>query len=580
MTIEKEKLYFGVISGAQEVMANKTYLNKINVFPVADGDTGSNLFSTMQSIVTNSEIKSTIKHTLESIADSALTGARGNSGLIFAQYFCGLSEAVGDDDLTAKDFVLASSNGFRYAYDAVDKPVEGTILTTMQVFHESLEDYMKRSNNFISALEAAYEMVVKAVERTTKQLRVLKKASVVDSGAKGFAYFIKGFILGLKGKKQIFIPVEKIPEIKYVHEENFNYRYCTETLIGDCKKIKKEELKCFGDSLIVSGNGKKMRIHIHTDEPVNFFEYLSVKGIILEQKVDDMFLQYERVHKRKYSRVIVTDSIADIPKGYLDDEQVHMIPLTLLIGRVSYFDKLTISNEHVFKLAKQKNVHPYSSQPTIKMVENAYDYLLNYYDEIIVLTVAKALSGTYQVFEKIAKKYDQVHVIDTKQNSVAQGLLLYETMMDLKSNTSTKDMLSKLDNRIKRSKILVQIKSLDPMIASGRLSTKLGGLLKFLGIKPIITLNETGEGAVYKLAFNNKQSYNEILKHIRTIHINKNITCYAISYIDDIELAQKFSGSIELLVGFKPVYITKSSSIIAVGAGSGAVGIGYITERK
>lgn len=580
MTIEKEKLYSGVISGAQEVMANKKYLNKINVFPVADGDTGSNLFSTMHSIVTYSEVKSTIKHTLESIADSALTGARGNSGLIFAQYFQGLSEAVGNDEFTPEDFVSASSNGFRYAYKAVDNPIEGTILTTMQVFHESLNEYMKKNNNFMMALEAAYEMVVQAVERTTKQLMVLKKASVVDSGAKGFAYFIKGFIHGLKGEKLAFVSVEKSPEIVHVHEGNFNFRYCSEALIGDCKNIKKGDLKHFGDCLIIAGSNRKTRIHIHTDEPVNFFEYLSDRGIILDHKVDDMHLQYERVHHPKYSRVIVTDSIADIPKELLDEEQVHMIPLTLLVGEVSYFDKLTISNELVYSLAKKMKVHPHSSQPTIKTVENAFDYLLNYYDEIIVLTVAKALSGTFQVFNNVAKKYNQVHVIDTKQNSVAQGLLLYETMIDLKNNISTKNILKKLDNRIKRSKILVQIKSLDPMIASGRLSTKMGRILKVLGVKPIITLDETGKGAIYKVTLNNKQSYKEILKHIKVAHMKHSVTSYAITYIDDKALAEELSNSIEQLIGIKPVYITKSSSIIAVGAGSGAVGIGYITERK
>jgi len=142
---------------------------------------------------------------------------------------------------------------------------------------------------------------------------------------------------------------------------------------------------------------------------------------------------------------------------------------------------------------------------------------LTYYDEIIVLTVAKALSGPHQVFKSVSKKYDNVHVVDSKQNSVAQGLLLHESVMDLKKNLSTAKMLMNLNERIENSKILVQIKSLDPMIASGRLSVRLGGILKRLGIKPVITLNKDGEGSIFKVTLNNKQSYKKILRHIKSI---------------------------------------------------------------
>lgn len=579
MSLEIEKLYSGFIAGAEEVMANKKYLNTINVFPVADGDTGSNLFSTMHSIVTHSEQKHTVKHTLESIADSAITGARGNSGLIFAQYFQGLSEAVITDDLTADAFIMASSNGMKYAFEAVEQPVEGTILTIMRVFHESLKEYMDKTNNFITALEAAYEKVVLAVENTTKQLLVLKKSSVVDSGAKGFAYFIKGFISGIKGTKKVVRKPEEDIHIEHIHDESFNYRYCTEALIENKQEIKKELLKKFGDSLIVAGGKRKTRIHIHTDNPSDFFKYLSEKGQIIEQKVDDMQLQFDRVHHRKYSRVIVTDSIADIPKSLIDEEQVHMIPLSILIGESSYFDKLTIDNESIFELSQRLELTPTTSQPTVKTVENALEYLSTYYDEIIVLTVAKALSGTHQVFKNVSNKYEHVHVVDSKQNSVAQGLLLHETMMDLKANLSTKKLLMNLNNRIEASKILVQIKSLDPMIASGRLSVKLGGILKRIGVKPVITLNKDGQGSIFKIALNNKQSYKKILKHIRQTHDRSPIVKFAVTYIDDKTDAVRFSNDIEKLIGIKVSYITKSSSIIAVGAGSGAVGIGYITER-
>jgi dihydroxyacetone kinase-like predicted kinase len=372
LQIKNESMYNGLINGAYSVMENKTLLNQINVFPVADGDTGSNLFSTMESIVMNSKDEGTLKKTLESVADSAIIGARGNSGLIFAQYLQGLSEGVDEDDtMTLHDLVNASKRGMQAAYKAIEKPVEGTMLTVMKVFHQSL-DHLKSNNvsgdDLLNGVQAS---VHEAVQATQDQMDLLKEAEVVDSGAKGFAYFISGFIDGIKGHFIKYKPVDHsdVPEIEHHHDEEITFRYCTEALIESNQSPEdiKVLLKEYGDSMIVVKGQKKMRIHVHTDTPDKVFETLHPHGKILQQKVDDMVKQYDRVHHRKYNTVIVTDSIADLPKAYLDDEQMHMIHLSLLIDEVEYFDKLTIKNSRLFDLAKTSD-HPKSSQPNENVV--------------------------------------------------------------------------------------------------------------------------------------------------------------------------------------------------------------------
>ncbi|WP_027109181.1 DegV family protein [Lacticigenium naphthae] len=587
-TITHDELYNSLINGAKEVMNNRLFLNNINVFPVADGDTGSNLFSTTYSIVHHSELKEDTKTTLESIADSAIIGARGNSGLIFAQYFQGFSEGItAETVITKEDFILASKNGMEYAYQALDNPVEGTMLTTMAVFYDALSKEPSGHETFDTLLGKAFEKVEDAVENTTDQLKVLKKSLVVDSGAKGFAYFIKGFLDGIRGhliSKDITEVEEFIPAIEQHDHDIVRYRYCSEALLEKESDVidLKSLLSDIGDSIVQVKGKRKTRVHIHTNDPAEMFERLSGHGRIIEQKVDDMVQQYDRIHNRKYKTVIVTDSIADLPKELIDDAQVHVIHISLLVGNESYIDKLTVTNEKLFDLAKSKNIHPTSSQPTIKSIENAYHYLLSYYENVVVFSVAQALSGTYNAFSKAAEQFNEskqtIHVIDTKQNSVAEGLIVWEAIENLKADKSVGEILSAAEHSVGQSKILVKINTLDNMIASGRLSVRAGGIAKKIGLKPIISLDEKGEGEIFKIAFHPNTALKKILKHMKHINETKGIKHYAVTYVDDPRLGKEFAEALKGTLNKEPEYITKSSGVIALGAGVGTVAVAYITQ--
>ncbi len=588
-SIDKELLYKALINGAVVVMENSLHLNRINVFPVADGDTGTNLYSLMNHIVMNAEIKSSVRETLEDVADLAIVGAKGNSGLIFAQYFSGVSQVnEKNDDISASDFVKATKRGFVNAYDAVENPVEGTILTTMRIFHESLSLGMNKGMSFFELLEDSYNSVEEAVFKTTEQLVVLKKASVVDSGAKGFAFFLKGFIAGLKGEvidkrtiEYLSIQTTKLAEIPHDETNMSKERYCTEALLEGDEKDRdqlKQVLATYGDSIVIGMAGNKVRLHIHTDCPSALFEYLSSKYLILNQKVEDMKWQYKLLHQRKYNRVLITDSIADVPLSLLDAEQVVIVHLNVLVGRENYIDKLTITNNQLFKRALTLDVHPTSSQPSVKKVEDLYRQLLDHHEEVIVISVSKALSGTYNVMRLAAKAFeDRVKVIDSKQNSVAQGLLVYKSVLGLQRWIGSAQLQDQLKRDIEKSKILVSIQTLDNMVASGRLPSFAGRVGKWIGLKPIITLDDEGKGSIEKVVFNHKKSLIKIVEHLRKVNKEKGIDMYAIAYVDDKHLAKELSGKIESVLGFPCTYIVESSSIIAAGAGKGAIAVAYIT---
>lgn len=203
--LNSEYLYQSFVSGAREVIKNKNFLNDINVFPVADGDTGNNLASTMSFIIEEAKLLNSVKNTMNSIADAALTGARGNSGIIMSQYINGISMSLSDEDkITIPSFAESVQNAFPHAYTAISNPVEGTIITVIREWAEAVYKQKDGAKTFYDLLGQPLVAAFKSLEETTSKLKVLEDSKVVDSGAKGFVHFIQGFTEFIKtGKAKV-----------------------------------------------------------------------------------------------------------------------------------------------------------------------------------------------------------------------------------------------------------------------------------------------------------------------------------------------------------------------------------------
>jgi len=318
-TLDSERLYNSFLSGAHEVIKNKNSLNEINVFPVADGDTGSNLSSTMHAIIMDAKISGSVKETMNSIADAALTGARGNSGIIIAQYINGIFLSLMDDEMiTISSFAETVKNAVPYAYQAISNPVEGTIITVIREWADAVYSHKDLSATFSELFSKSLITANKSLEATTSRLKVLQDSKVVDSGAKGFVYFLQGFATFLHSGKLDLKVSEEQEDLSFneelIHSQGeIRHRYCTEALLSadsiDLEALR-SELALYGDSLIVAGNNHKARIHIHANAPEQVFQVLRKKGIILQQKADDMIRQNESAFDSKYAIALITDSIA------------------------------------------------------------------------------------------------------------------------------------------------------------------------------------------------------------------------------------------------------------------------------
>src|SRR3990167_5906319 len=196
--LDGTRLYRAIVAGIRQVISKQDYLNNINVFPVPDRDTGTNMALTLNAILesTYSFHDASIHALLDNVANAALNGARGNSGAILAQFFQGLSEGAKtvEENMSTKNFVAAIATAVNYAHKALSEPKEGTILTILRDFSDEITHQQLTNNelDFVDLLHSGIERANTSLQHTSNQLKELKKAGVVDAGAQGFVEFLNG----------------------------------------------------------------------------------------------------------------------------------------------------------------------------------------------------------------------------------------------------------------------------------------------------------------------------------------------------------------------------------------------------
>ncbi|OQB48565.1 MAG: DAK2 domain protein [Firmicutes bacterium ADurb.Bin153] len=283
----------------------KSVIDALNVFPVPDGDTGTNMYLTMSSAVKEMEKYPAEKvgEVANSIALGCLMGARGNSGVIFSQLMRGYAKRLqGRKNANAGDVAEAIMEASNMAYKAVIKPVEGTILTVSRIAGREAMDAFKSGSDVIEVYRAALEGAKGALEKTPDLLPVLKEAGVVDAGGKGYVIFLEGVLASLEGKTlEAEIPEAK-PEVGAVLPEEkkeaiqLEFRYCTEFIVKGTgleeERIKKD-IEALGDCMLVVGVPETMKIHIHSNNPGKVLERAVKHGTLHEIHINNMEDQHE-----------------------------------------------------------------------------------------------------------------------------------------------------------------------------------------------------------------------------------------------------------------------------------------------
>jgi len=227
-------------------------------------------------------------------------------------------------------------------------------------------------------------------------------------------------------------------------------------------------------------------------------------------------------------------------------------------------------------------VYPTSSQPNQKSLENYFSFLTTYYKDIVVMTVSEKISDTYQAFVEASLKFPEtnIKVINTKQNSGAEGLLVMKAAELIDLGLSVDEVVNQIEADIAKSKILVSVKTLKYMVRSGRVSKTTGVIGKIMNLKPIISIDENGTGIIYEKGLSLKSSDKKILKHMEQITAEYGVERFAIVHANAPDRAKAYADKFEILTGKKPAYVMDISTIVAMNAGIGTVAIAYIRGDK
>ncbi len=587
------KLYYRIfLAGANKILENQKLLNQINVFPVPDADTGTNLASTCRFIIDNARPDDSFKVTADAIALAALNGARGNSGVIFAQFLYGMSVESGDQPhLTIHAFAETIRKSVAYIYEAIANPVEGTMLTVIREWADFIYSQKDIIDDFSRLFSRAYEIAADALASTTQKLKALTLANVVDAGAKGFVLFLEGILEGIRkrgSKLQILASTKAIEEapFKSISHEDFHFRYCTEAIIrGENvnKAAIKEEIISMGDSIVIAGSSKMVRLHIHTDDPPLLFEKLEKYGNITFQKADDMEKQNEVVTSRKWNIALVTDSTCDLPPELSDYYQVHYVPLNIHFGESQYIDKITLQPSRFFSLLENATQFPSTSQPNEGAFLNMYSHLATHYDSVIAVQLSGKLSGTFRnsknAAERISKEMKKkITVLDSCQVSGALGLLALRVAKAIEEGQDHDTIVDQFSKWRENTQLFVSVKDIRYLIRGGRVSPLKGRIARILNIKPIVSINPDGSTTLFDKAFSQQANMRKVMKHVRNFLDEKELADYILLHANEEENTFWFRKELTGLTGKEPLSVIDISPVIGLHAGKGAVAVALMVR--
>jgi uncharacterized protein len=587
--LNAQRLYYAFLAGGDAVIQDQEYLNKINVYPVPDADTGTNLAATMRSITETAVVSRSLKATLRSIADAALAGARGNSGLIFAQFLYSLSDEIPQETrVTTRSFAESARRAVQSVYKAILTPTEGTMLTVMREWADSLHEHAPRTADFVDLLARSLQTARQSLMNTPKRLSVLARAGVVDAGAKGFVDFIEGVHHFTRAGKLRKIPQPSPIPVQFetkVHsfKTPIIHRYCTEALLRggqlDLDKIR-DIVRSFGDSAIVAGSAEKARIHVHTDTPADLFSRLDGSGEIIQVKADDMRRQFEASHNRKWPVALVTDSSCDLPAEFLDEHQIHLIPFNLSFGNRLFLDKVTITPDTFYTLLRTSKVQPQTAQPSLAAIQGILTFLSTHYESIILIHISEKLSGAYAFGRQAAEaiKGKKISVINSRNLSLSLGLIVRRAAEALARGATHDEIVALTETWISKTRVWVDVGTLKYLVRGGRVSPMKGLLARLLHVKPIIVLDEEGKTDSAEKSFTRDGNMQKIIGHVEDMAAKGKVWNTAVVHAQNPSRAQAYADVLEARLGRPPAFIMDVSPVIGVHAGVGAIGVSLMLE--
>lgn len=600
--IDGPRLRRSLVAACDYAQKQRGELNRINVFPVPDGDTGTNLALTVRAI--SDHLKPSrareVGIVAQEAAQAAVLGARGNCGMMLSHFLLGFAgELEGRDRVTAQEFGSALHAGVDNLVSALERPIEGTILTVMR----DTADAARSASlpDFVPLIQHLVDEARRSLQRTPDLLPVLSKAGVVDAGAKGFVSLLEGVLLLIHGDPLVAVDdaAEREPldetALSRVDYDTETYRFCTEALVrGEelpSQATVRDDLRDRGDSLIVIRSGDVLKVHIHTDDPEDVFDYLRGVGGLVTHKAEDMQAQHETVERSgsgghvtlaRRPLTVVTDSSCDLPEAVVRAHGIHVTPMALVDGDRSYRDGIDITAEEFHQRLQEDSPVPTTSQPAPADYLDIFGRAAEDGEAVLAVILSSTLSGALGSAEAAAKRFHgaPVHLFDSLGASLLQGLLVLKACELAELARPPEEILAELDRIRRQSGILFTVDGFDRLLASGRVGRGRAILGSVLSVKPILGM--TAEGAVVPMgkALGRKRAKAALIDAMAARipegarKVRFGIVHVAFPEIGDevgAELRRRWGRDVEILHA-------PAAPVISTHLGPGAWGVAYLVE--
>jgi DegV family protein with EDD domain len=572
----------------ERIEREKEEINKINIFPVPDQDTGSNMAKTLLGIKNTIERKefNDLSEISKAALDGALTAAQGNAGVIYVGFLAGFLPLLDKNPVDAKKLAIAFEEGQKRAWKSIQNPKEGTILDVIDATTEVFKEESKREKNIINILKKATEKAKKALLATREKMEIFRKANVVDAGGLGFLMIMESYLEALElvfvetpagGEK----PSEKVRKFVQILAN----RYEVVSLIGNPKFEEKEiqeKLKKLGDSIDIVKIANKMKIHIHTDYPEEVRDALSKSGKIEDLRIEDMAKEVVgEPSVRKVSIGIVTEDITSLLPKILERYQIELAYAILDWPELEKF-----SGENIYQKIREawklgSKTLPKTSQATPKSYFDAYKKQLQRFDKVLGLTISSKISGCYnsaiQAREMLTEnEKERVYVLDTLNGAAGEALLVLRAIELIQEQREMIEILDELKILIPKIHLYLMFEDPQGIESIGRITKSQANWvrrMKKLGIHPIMEIKNGvfGRGGIIFAKDMSEALFKKIVKESKKIRAKGKKIRVIINQADNLEGAEKLKTLLKKEFGVEVSFISEGPPIICAALGPGSL---------
>ncbi len=574
----------------KRVEEKKEEINKINVFPVPDQDTGNNVAKTLLGIkeaIENKEFKN-LSETSEAALDGALTAAQGNAGVIYTGFLAGFLSQLNENPVDAKKLSGAFEKGAERARQSIQNPKEGTILDVIDAATETIKEESKKEKNIISILRKAVEKAKEALLATREKMEIFRKANVVDAGGLAYLIILESHLESLdsdfaRKERAEEKPSEKVSRFVQVLANRYevvslieNPKFTEETIRG--------KLKGLGNCLDIVQVKDKMKIHIHTDYPDDVKEIMRGLGRIQNLRIEDMSNEVVGEESvRKVSIGMVTDEVAMILPKIAEKYQIEILPI-----HYDWPEEKDLPGKNIYqkmRAAEKRGIKntPKTTQISPKTYLEAYRKQLEKFEKVLCVTLTSKLSGCYNsaIQARIAAENPgRIFVLDSLNAASSQALLILKAIELIQEQRDINEVIKELKKMIARVHLYVIFEDPKWIESLGRITHSQASWvrrIKKINIHPIMEIKNgtiakggvifarSGAEALFKKVFNESKKIRKEGKRIRAV----------IGHADNLQEAENLKKMLKEKINAEIPFISMGPTVICAAAGPGTLLIGW-----